>query len=99
MTLRAVPCTCTYRPGQLRLRVLWPVYLTIWLLIAYRLPTTAVWATGDLARTAWLAGSLIGVWTALRLCRLSRVKRLSGFVYHEIEPPVTTTIDLGPARA
>jgi hypothetical protein len=25
LTLRAVPCACTYRPGQLRLRVLWPL--------------------------------------------------------------------------
>ncbi|MCC7179971.1 MAG: hypothetical protein IT177_16460 [Acidobacteria bacterium] len=97
LTLRAVPCTCTYRPGQLRLRVLWPVYLLVWLLLAYQLPTVAVGALGHLDRSLWLVGTLLAAWTAIRAWRLSRARRLRGFVYDEAEPSATTTINLGAA--
>ncbi len=97
LTLRTVPCTCTYRPGQLRLRVLWPVYLAVWLLIAYRLPTIAEWALGDPARSAWLIGGLLATWLVLRTWRVWRARRLRAFVYEEIEPSATTTITLGAA--
>lgn len=95
LTLRTVPCTCTYRPGQLRLRVLWPVYLAVWLLTAYRLPAIAVWAIGDPVRSSWVSGTLLATWMALRTWRLWRARRLRAFVYDEAEPPVTTTIRLG----
>ena len=47
LTLPTVPCTCTYRPGQLRLRVLWPAYLTLWLLLRIGCQSTRYrrWAT------------------------------------------------------
>lgn len=97
LTLRTAPCTCTYRPGQLHLRVLWPVYLAVWLLIAYRLPTIAVWALGDPTRSAWMIGGLLAGWLALRTWRVWRARRLRAFVYEEIEPSATTTIPLGAA--
>lgn len=99
LTLHTVPCTCTWRPGQLRLRVLWPVYLTGWLVIAYRLPTAAVGAVGHVDRSLWLVAALLVTWAALRVWRLARARRLRGFVYEEVEPPVTTTINLGSVGA
>jgi hypothetical protein len=87
LTLRTVPCTCTYRPGQLRLRVLWPIYLTVWLLVAYRLPVHAVRAVGDINQTALLIGVLLSVGGALRVWRLARSRRLRAFVYEEVETP------------
>jgi hypothetical protein len=97
LTLRTVPCTCTYSPGQLRLRVLWPVYLAVWLVIAYRLPVTAVAAVGNIDRSLWLVGILLSTWAALRAWRLARARHLRSFVYEEVEPSVTTTINLGSA--
>lgn len=99
LTLRTVPCTCTYRPGQLRLRVLWPVYLFTWLIIAYQLPTLLVrhWAEPGYSPRA--VAVLLAVWVALRTWRMSRARLLRSFVYEELEPPVTTTINLGPAGA
>ena len=99
LTLRAVPCTCTYRPGQLRLRVLWPVYLTVWLLIAYRLPVEAVSAVGDGRRTAVLLAALISIGMGLRVWRLSRARELRGFVYDEADSSLTTTINLSPGSS
>jgi hypothetical protein len=99
LTLRTVPFTSTYRPGQLRLRVLWPVYLAVWLVIAYRLPVTAVAAVGHVDRSLWLVGLLVSMWAALRVWRLERARHLRGFVYEEVEPSVTTTINLGSVGA
>lgn len=99
LTLRAVPCTCTYRPGQLRLRALWPVYLFVWIAIAYRLPAVAVASVGDGRRTAALLGALLTVWAGLRAWRLARAHRLRDLVYDEVDPSATTTVDLSSVRA
>jgi hypothetical protein len=98
LTLRIVPCTCTYRPGQLRLRVLWPVYLAVWLAIAYRLPALAVSALGDVERSMGLIAALLVTWAALRVWRLSRARLLRGFVFEETGPSTATTIDLSSVR-
>jgi hypothetical protein len=97
-TQHTVPCTCTYRPGQLRLRVLWPVYVTAWSLTTYALPRVAVSTLDDLGRGVALVGSLAGAWVALRVWRLTRARRLRGFVYEAVEPSTTTTIDLSWMR-
>jgi hypothetical protein len=97
LTQHTVPCTCTYRPGQLRLRVLWPVYLTVWSLTTYALPRVAVWALDDHRRSAALVGTLAGVWVAVRVWRLARARKLRVFVYDEIEPSATTSIDWSSA--
>jgi hypothetical protein len=97
-TQHTVPCTCTYRPGQLRLRVLWPVYVAVWSLTTYVLPRVAVSALDDLGRGVALVGSLAGAWVALRVWRLTRVRCLRGFVYEAVEPSTTTTIDLSSVR-
>jgi hypothetical protein len=98
LSQQSVPCTCTYRPGQLRLRVLWPVYLTVWSLTTYALPRAALWAMSDVGRSVMLVGSLLGIWAALRMWRLARSRVLRGFVYEAGEPATTTTIDLSSVR-
>lgn len=99
LTLRIVPGTCTYRPGQLRLRVLWPLYLTIWIAVAYVLPTIVVRALGEVVQAIAVVGGLLLGWVALRAWRLARARRVSALVYEEAEPPTTTTVRLGPAGA
>jgi len=94
LTLRTVPCTCSYRPGQLRLRVLWPVYLLVWLLVAYRLPYVALWALGDARRSLLLIASLCLVAAGLRLWRGYRARRLAAFVYDEVDTSTATTMGL-----
>jgi hypothetical protein len=99
LTLRTVPCTCTYRPGQLRLRVLWPVYGLTWIALAYVTPNVALWALGD----AWRSTAVVGFWLtlglALRTWRLLRTRRLRAFVFEEPDPSIATTIDLSSVRA
>jgi hypothetical protein len=99
LTLRAVPCACTYRPGQLRLRVLWPLYLTGWLAIAFQLPSLAVQHAGDPAGFARLVIALVVVWLGLRAWRLVRARAVREFAYEELEEAATTTIDLNTAGA
>jgi hypothetical protein len=98
LTQHTVPCTCTYRPGQLRLRVLWPLYLSVWSLTSYGLPRLAVWALDSVGRSAALIGALAGVWVALRVWRLARARQLRGFVYEEVEARATATLDLSNHR-
>jgi hypothetical protein len=94
-----VPCTCTYRPGQLRLRVLWPVYLFVWIVLSDLLPRVAVWAGSRAWTVATLLLALAGAAAGLRRWRRAKARRLQEFVYDEVEPPATTTIALGPASA
>jgi hypothetical protein len=98
LTLRAVPCTCTYRPGQLRLRVWWPVYLVVWLTIAYVFPWHATAGPDGAAGTVWLVAGLLAAWSMLRLWRSARARRLAALVYEEPDPSGATTIDLSGVR-
>ena len=95
--LRAVPGTCTYRPGQLRLRVMWPVYFAVWIAVAYVLPRLATASVGELRSTFILTGGLALVWSILRAWRVSRAKRVIALVFEEIEPAAATIVRLGPA--
>jgi hypothetical protein len=97
LTMRAVPCTCTYRPGQLRLRVLWPVYLLVWLLLAFQLPTLVLRRLDRPWETAAILVALAGTWAALRAWRRSRARLVRAFVYEELDPAGTTTINLSAA--
>jgi hypothetical protein len=78
--------------------VLWPLYLTVWSLTTYALPRVALWAMGDVGRSAVLVGSLMGMWVALRVWRVARARQVRGFVYEAVEPRTTTTIDLSSVR-
>ncbi len=94
ITLRTVPFTCTYLPGQLRLRVRWPIYFVVWLNMTFTLADWGVWALGSPRRTAQLAGALAALWLALRLWHLLHARRIRGFVYDEQPPPLVSTLDL-----
>jgi hypothetical protein len=98
LALRTVPCTCTYRPGQLRLRMLWPVYLLTWTLIAYRLPYVAVWALDDPSRSLGLVTALVAAGLGLRLWRLARARRLQSFIYDEGDASGATTMGLSSMK-
>ena len=94
ITLRTVPFTCTYLPGQLRLRVRWPLYFVVWLNMTFTLADWGVWALGNPRRTAQLAGTLAASWLALRLWHLIRARHIQEFVYDEQPPPLVATLDL-----
>jgi hypothetical protein len=98
LTLRAVPGTCTYRPGQLRLRVLWPIYLLAWLSVAYGIPSFAVASLFDPLASVILCTTLTATWASLRAWRIVRARRLTTFIYEAVEPTTTTTIDLSSVR-
>ena len=94
ITMKTVPFTCTYLPGQLRLRLFWPFYFYLWLTIVVRLTEWCLWALGDARRTLQLAGFLFVVWTALRIWHLLRARKINTFTYDEQPPPLVTTMDI-----
>jgi len=94
LTLKTVPFTCTYLPGQLRLRVLWPAYFVLWLNFCFYLADWGVWALTDRTRTAQLGAALACLWLALRIAHLIHARRIRAFVYDEQEPSLLATMDL-----
>lgn len=94
ITMKTVPFTCTYLPGQLRLRLFWPLYFYLWLTIVFRLTEWCLWALGDTRRTMQLAGLLFAVWIALRSWHLVRARKINAFTYDEQPPPLVTTMDI-----
>lgn len=94
ITMKTVPFTCTYLPGQLRLRLFWPLYFYLWLTIVFRLTEWCLWALGDARRTLQLAGFLFVVWMALRAWHLVRAGKINTFTYDEQPPPLVTTMDI-----
>jgi hypothetical protein len=94
ITMKTVPFTCTYLPGQLRLRLFWPFYFALWLYSVYRLTEWSVWALGDRTRTLQVAAVLASIWVVLRVWHWLRVKKIRAFVYDELEPALLTTMDI-----
>lgn len=94
ITMKTVPFTCTYLPGQLRLRLFWPLYFYLWLTIVFRLTEWCLWALGDVRRTLQLAGFLLAVWIVLRVWHLLRARKINTFTYDEQPPPLVTTMNI-----
>ena len=94
ITMKTVPFTCTYLPGQLRLRLMWPVYFYLWLTIVFRFTEWCLWALGDARRTMQLAGFLLAIWISLRIVHMMRVRKIQAFTYDEQPPPLVTTMDI-----
>ncbi|HJU43500.1 MAG TPA: hypothetical protein VJ691_11820 [Vicinamibacterales bacterium] len=94
ITMKTVPFTCTYLPGQLRLRLFWPFYFYLWLTVVFRLTEWCLWALGDAQRTLQLAGFLFVLWVALRVWHLLRARKINTFTYDEQPPPLVTTMDI-----
>jgi hypothetical protein len=94
ITMKTVPFTCTYLPGQLKLRMLWPFYFVLWLQFVHRLADWGVWAAGHAQRTMRVSAFLIVVWAALRVWHLAKARKITRFVYDEQEPALVTTMDI-----
>lgn len=94
-SMRTVPCTCTYRPGQLRLRTLWPVYGLPWIAMSNALPRIAASVAGDGWQVAGVVSLLLAVAWGLRATRQVRLRHLGGLVFEETDLPSTTTLAIG----
>lgn len=94
ITMKTVPFTCTYLPGQLKLRLYWAFYFFLWLNFVFRLTEWSVWALGNNRRTIQLAAFLVIVWAALRVWHMVRAKKIQAFTYDEQPPPLVTTMDI-----
>lgn len=94
LTMKTVPFTCTYLPGQLKLRVYWAGYFFLWLTFVVRLGAWGVWALQNNQNAIRLALLLLMTWAALRFWHMVRVQKIQAFVYDEQEPPGLTALDI-----
>lgn len=94
LTLKTVPFTCTYLPGQLRLRIFWPLYFFLWLQFVFTLANWCLWALQSRENTLRLSAFLLFVWVVLRVWHMLRARQIRAFVYDEQEPSLVSTMDL-----
>ncbi|MEY4095588.1 MAG: hypothetical protein RLZZ53_2787 [Acidobacteriota bacterium] len=94
LTMRAVPFSCTYLPGQLKLRYYWVGYFYLWLTFVFTLGNWSLWALESPRQTAYVLAGLFALWSVLRIWHLARIRKLRVFVYDEQEDAITTTIDI-----
>jgi hypothetical protein len=97
LTMKAVPFSCTYLPGQLKLRIYWAPLFFLWLNFVFALGTRAVQAAESWQSAALLVSLLFGLWMALRTWHMLRVRKITGFVYDEQEPAPLTMVSLRQA--
>lgn len=94
LTMKTVPFSCTYLPGQLKLRVYWAPYFFLWLNFVFTLSNWCLWAVERWQNTARLSAFLLVMWTALRITHMAKARRIRGFVYDEQEPALVTTMEI-----
>lgn len=94
LTMKTVPFSCTYLPGQLKLRYYWVGYFYLWLTFVFTTGNWALWALASWTNTAYVLTALASLWIALRIWHVMRIRKIGGFVYDEQEPALTTTIDI-----
>jgi hypothetical protein len=94
LTMKTVPFTCTYLPGQLKLRVYWAAYFLLWLLFVARSSSWVLWALQSNDNLIRLSLVLLVIWGGLRAWHMARVKSIRSFVYDEQEPPLVTTMGI-----
>jgi hypothetical protein len=111
LTLRALPFTCLYTPGQLRMRVFWPIYFLIWYVVTWELPRVglrALAAPHEGAPYDWragvpcelqLCGWLLATWIVLRVWRLARARRLRAFVYDDSTNVTWSPTEITPSSS
>jgi hypothetical protein len=75
------------------------VYLAAWIAIAYGVPMIALRSTVDPTRALLFIVSLSVVAAGLRKWRASRARQVRDLVFDEVEPTLTTTLDLTSSRA
>jgi hypothetical protein len=94
ITMKTVPFTCTYLPGQLKLRLYWAFYFILWLTFVTRLSGWGVWALQNNQHLVRVSLVLILIWAALRSWHLLRARKILAFVYDEQEPAGITSMDI-----
>jgi hypothetical protein len=97
LTMKTVPFSCTYLPGQLKLRIYWAPLFFLWLNFVFALGGWSVTALDSWQATASLAGLLMALWVLLRTWHMVRVRRITGFVYDAQEPAPLTIVSLRQA--
>ena len=94
LTMKTVPFSCTYLPGQLKLRIYWAPYFFLWLNFVFTLSNWCLWAFSSWQNTARLSAFLIATWIGLRAWHMVKARRIKGFVYDEQEPSLVTTMEI-----
>jgi hypothetical protein len=94
LTMKMVPFSCTYLPGQLKLRLFWLPYFYLWLNFVFELSDWSLWALQSWTNTSQLLTFLLVVWIGLRIWHMVRAKKIRGFVYDEQEPALLTTMEV-----
>lgn len=94
ISMRTVPFTCTYLPGQLKLRLYWAGYFVLWLLFVVRLGGWGVWALESNQNAIQLGFVLLAIWTALRFWHKAKVRTIREFIYDEQEPAGLTSMGI-----
>jgi uncharacterized membrane protein len=94
LTMKMVPFSCTYLPGQLKLRIYWAPFFFLWLNSVFTLANWSLWALASWTNTAKLAGFLAVIWIALRVWHMAKARKIGRFVYDEQEPALVTTMEI-----
>lgn len=94
LTMKMVPFSCTYLPGQLKLRYFWVAYFYLWLTFVFTVGNWSLWALESWTQTAYVLSALLLIWMSLRAWHLVRIRKIRAFVYDEQEDALTTTIDI-----
>jgi hypothetical protein len=94
LTMKTVPFSCTYLPGQLKLRVYWAPYFFLWLNFVFTLSNWCVWALASWQNTIRVSAVLLAVWIGLRAWHMVKARKIGGFVYDEQEPALITTMEI-----
>jgi hypothetical protein len=94
LTMKTVPFSCTYLPGQLKLRIYWAPYFFLWLNFCFTLSNWCLWALERWQHTAQVCAFLLAIWIVLRVWHLAKARKIRGFVYDEEEPALVTTMEI-----
>jgi hypothetical protein len=94
LTMKAVPFSCTYLPGQMKLRYYWAPYFFLWLTFVFTLGRWSVHAVDNWSRFGLIAVSLFTLCVLLRVVHMAHVKKIKGFVYEELEPALASGLAL-----
>jgi hypothetical protein len=94
LTMKNVPFSCTYLPGQLKLRIYWAPFFVLWLNAVFTLSNWSLWTLQSWGNTATLAAFLLAIWIALRVWHLAKARKIGRFVYDEQEPASLTTMEI-----
>jgi hypothetical protein len=92
--MKTVPFSCTYLPGQLKLRIYWAPFFFLWLTAVFTLGNWALWALESWRNTAALTGFLLALWIVLRVWHVVKARKISRFVYDEQEDALVTTMEI-----